>query len=165
MKHLITTLILLTVTAITLSAQDTFKALSEMKGVETVYISEAMINMSSNANKSDKSGRTTIGGVRVNNTSLRHIKNMEIYSCEKQPAVEKARQVYAEYKKAHPQAQILVRVKDDDDITEIMALPGTAPVAYCTLIIYNAEPKEVNIIVINGNFSSNDITTMSKGHY
>ncbi len=156
MKHLIIVLLIILGNTFSLSAQETFKSLSDTKGVEVVYISETMINIA---------GSFGVKGIPMPSLTKTKVKNMEIYSAETPAASQAAVQAYTNYKKAHPDLQILVKVKEDSEITEISAIPSPTPNIFTTLLIYNSDKKETSIIVINGRFSNDDIVSLSRGRY
>lgn len=156
MKHFFIILFCIVCTAFSISAQNTFKELGNTKGVEIVYISEAMINMT---------GNHAIKGIPMSSSAKTRVKDMEIYSAETKTASQAVAQAYANYKKSHPDLQILVKIKNDSEITEITATPTSIPNVYSTLLIYNSDMSDINIIVINGRFSNDDIASMSRGRY
>ncbi len=157
-RHLILSALCLFVSATACLAQSTMPELNDAPDVESVYISSALIKMASG---SDSKKHTNIGGMSLKTGILQRVTSMEVYSCESVKAATLGKRTMDKYIASHPNIQTLISVNDGKEKVRIYALPAEKADTYSKIIIYNYEPDEVNIVIINGNMNSSDILSIS----
>lgn len=124
-------------------AQDAlFKKYSNTRGVETVFISKAMLNM--------------MGTVEVNDRRLstKKIDRIQIMSCERPSMV---RTIKAEALSAFQRGRYeeMMRMHDDDEQTIIYG--KSLGHGLSEFVLFETERDEINIINIRGRITLNDI--------
>lgn len=138
-------------------AQSTLPSLNDAKGVESVYISKTLIQLAGKDN-------LKISGIDgIDSTIAKRISGMEVYSCETKAGIKTGQKAIDDFTASNPSIETLISVNNEDEKVRIYALPDKKSGTYSKIIIYNHELNDdLDIIIINGQFTNSDITQMSK---
>lgn len=142
MRRIILLLVCVCMAAMALAQDVLFKKYSNTRGVETVFISKAMLNM--------------MGTVEVNDRRLstKKIDRIQIMSCERPSMV---RTIKAEALAAFQRGRYeeMMRMHDDDEQTIIYG--KSLGHGLSEFVLFETERDEINIINIRGRITLNDI--------
>lgn len=141
----------LSLTALAARAQSTFPNLASSDDVESVYVSEAMLRMVG------ASGGNITAGVNMPQKMINKITSIEVYTCETPRSVKAARSAVSSFLEKNPGTKLLVSVNDKSEKVKIYGLPNGKTAGYSKIIICDSEPKEYDIVILNGKFDSSDL--------
>lgn len=153
----------LSLTALAARAQSTFPNLASSDDVESVYVSEAMLRMVG------ASGGNITAGVNMPSKMINKITSIEVYSCETPRSVKAAKSAVSSFLEKNPGTKLLVSVNDKSEKVNIYGVPNGKiygspngkTVGYSKIIICDSEPKEYDIVILNGKFDSSDLGSIT----
>lgn len=149
---LIITLILSMVQYSVLAQETVLKEISEMKNVEVIYISKAML-------KSMRTHGMNVGGMNVS-VLASELSSLNIITVEEGKTLSKVRNKLKTIGKDYNMETVMI-IKDDDGSTEMYATRDSKNY-YAQLLTIIDEDDEITIIYMTGTISMNSLNELTK---
>lgn len=127
------------------AAQNPFKTLSDMRGVETVFVGGALLKMAGNINL----------GNDINAGSIKSMKAVGVYNVTEKRAMNEARRLVKDYIETN-RLDTLMIAQDGGENT--MILGGINGDMIINPLIFTDEGSEMNIIMIRGDVNVSQLS-------
>lgn len=129
--------------------EDKLNEISDMKGVSTVYITKSLLS---------NLGNRYVGGLQLS-TLKDKLNSINIIQCENKSSFPQIKEILKSISK-YNNMELLTRIVDEDERTEIYL--EKYGVSIIRFLMINIDAEEINIIDLTGNFTLDDITTLTK---
>ena len=122
-----------------------FEELSEMKGVETVFIGPALLRMA---------GELDVEGIKI----TKNIHGIGVYTISSRRVFKTAETMVKDYVKAR-KLDVMVTAKEDNETTQIWGSTNASGNITC-MILLTSEPDECTLIYLKGDIPMSEISDL-----